>query len=158
MLTLDLVAEEDSCSLDDDADSSFQVDRCDGHQDVGGRRRADTDASKLRTMPKESKVKTGSLPRGSGWYCSKSSQLDVCRAQKNQQVQVRTHHQPNQNFRPPTSTCFSPSGPSGSVSDASAREEVQCRSGSQSLCLHGRGSVFQVPMWSHGHKDARLTC
>ncbi|XP_024921098.1 pleckstrin homology domain-containing family O member 1-A [Cynoglossus semilaevis] len=88
MLTLDLVAEEDSCSLDDDADSSFQVDRCDGHQDVGGRRRADTDASKLRTTPKESKVKTGSLPRGSGWYCSKSSQLDVCRAQKNQQVQV----------------------------------------------------------------------
>uniref|UniRef100_A0A3P8X0H8 Pleckstrin homology domain containing, family O member 1a n=1 Tax=Cynoglossus semilaevis TaxID=244447 RepID=A0A3P8X0H8_CYNSE len=40
MLTLDLVAEEDSCSLDDDADSSFQVDRCDGHQDVGGRGRA----------------------------------------------------------------------------------------------------------------------
>uniref|UniRef100_A0A3Q3EDY4 Pleckstrin homology domain containing, family O member 1a n=1 Tax=Kryptolebias marmoratus TaxID=37003 RepID=A0A3Q3EDY4_KRYMA len=67
MLTLDLVTEEDGFSLDCDDDAqeswedSFRVDL----QKEGGRQRAGTDVSKLRVTPKEPKVKTGSLPRGS---------------------------------------------------------------------------------------------
>ncbi|XP_017285134.1 pleckstrin homology domain-containing family O member 1-A isoform X2 [Kryptolebias marmoratus] len=88
MLTLDLVTEEDGFSLDCDDDAqeswedSFRVDL----QKEGGRQRAGTDVSKLRVTPKEPKVKTGSLPRGSERSWCKH--LDVSKVHKTQQVQA----------------------------------------------------------------------
>lgn len=88
MLTLDLVAEEDGFSFDYDDDpdesweNSFRVDL----QKEGGRQRSGTDVSKLRVTPKEPKVKTSSLPRGSERSWGKH--LEVSKVHKNQQVQV----------------------------------------------------------------------
>ncbi|XP_031697704.1 pleckstrin homology domain-containing family O member 1-A-like, partial [Anarrhichthys ocellatus] len=101
MLTLDLVAEEDSFSPDYDSRESwenFQVDlqrggSCGqvaaiGSWGVGVRQRAGTDVSKLRATPKEPKVKTSSLPRGSELSWGKQSYLEASKVHKTQQVQV----------------------------------------------------------------------
>ncbi|XP_026205546.1 pleckstrin homology domain-containing family O member 1-A isoform X2 [Anabas testudineus] len=104
MLTLDLVAEEDSFSPEYDGDSQeswenrFRVDlqgggssgqvAAIGSQGVGGRQRAGTDVSKLRVTSKEPKVKTGSLPRGSERSWGKYSHLEASKVHKTQQVQV----------------------------------------------------------------------
>ncbi|GLD69074.1 pleckstrin homology domain-containing family O member 1-A-like protein [Lates japonicus] len=106
MLTLDLVAEEDGFFPDYNDDSreswekSFRVDlqRGDscgqvavvGSRRVGGRQRAGTDVSKLRSKAtsKEPKVKTGSLPRGSERSWGKQSHLEASKVLKTQQVEV----------------------------------------------------------------------
>ncbi|KAF7210801.1 pleckstrin homology domain-containing family O member 1-A isoform X1 [Nothobranchius furzeri] len=91
MLTLDLVAEEDGFPPDYDDDlqdsweNSFRVD-LQKEGSGGGRQRAGTDVSKLRATPKEPKVKTSSLPRGS--ELSWGKHLEVPKVHKNQQVQV----------------------------------------------------------------------
>ncbi|XP_036001345.1 pleckstrin homology domain-containing family O member 1-A [Fundulus heteroclitus] len=94
MLTLDLVAEEDGFCLDYDDDESWEDSfRVDLQKEgsgggVGGRQRAGTDVSKLRVTPKEPKVKTGSLPRGSELSWGKQSHLEAPKVHKTQQVQV----------------------------------------------------------------------
>lgn len=104
MLTLDLVAEEDGFSPDYDGDSreswenSFRVDlqgegSCGqvavlGSRGVGGRQRAGTDVSKLRVTSKDTKVKTGSLPRGSERSWGKQSNPEASNVHKTQQAQV----------------------------------------------------------------------
>ncbi|XP_068589263.1 pleckstrin homology domain-containing family O member 1-A [Cebidichthys violaceus] len=101
MLTLDLVAEEDGFSPDYDSRESwesFQVDlqrggSCGqvaavGSWGVGVRKRSGTDVSKLRATPKEPKVKTSSLPRGSELSWGQQSYLEASKVHKTQQVQV----------------------------------------------------------------------
>ncbi|XP_034401529.1 pleckstrin homology domain-containing family O member 1-A isoform X2 [Cyclopterus lumpus] len=103
MLTLDLVAEEDGFSPDYDGDSrvsweNFHLDMQRGGScgkgavveswGVGVRQRAGTDVSKLRATPKEPKVKTSSLPRGSELSWGKQSYLEASKVHKTQQVQV----------------------------------------------------------------------
>nr|XP_046274184.1 pleckstrin homology domain-containing family O member 1-A isoform X2 [Scatophagus argus] len=103
MLTLDLVAEEDSSSPDynGDAQDSWENLQVDLHRGgscgqvaivksrgVGVRQRADTDVSKLRVSSKEPKVKTSSLPRGSELSWAKHSQVEATKVHKTQQVQV----------------------------------------------------------------------
>ncbi|KAM3858568.1 pleckstrin homology domain-containing family O member 1-A [Diretmus argenteus] len=92
MLTLDLVAEEESFSPDHDSDpqesweNSFRVDLDGaGLQGVGVRQRAGTDVSKLRVASREPRVKTGSLPRGSERSWGKHPHLEVPQVQKTQQ-------------------------------------------------------------------------
>lgn len=104
MLTLDLVAEEDGLSPDYDGDSlnswesnfhdHLQTEGSCGQVEVhkswgvGGRQRAETDASKLRVTSKELKVKTGSLPRGSERSWGKHTNLDSTNVHMTQQVKV----------------------------------------------------------------------
>eukprot|EP00066_Takifugu_rubripes_P018294 XP_011607560.1 PREDICTED: pleckstrin homology domain-containing family O member 1-A-like [Takifugu rubripes] len=107
MLTLDLVAEEDGAlqEYDDDCDDSWENDlqmegSCGQTDLIQSRQRADTDVSKLRVTPKEPKVKTSSLPRGSERSWGKSSHLDAAKVHKKHQVlqaQSRTP-QPGKRF------------------------------------------------------------
>ncbi|XP_054461637.1 pleckstrin homology domain-containing family O member 1-A [Anoplopoma fimbria] len=98
MLTLDLVAEEDGFSPDYDGDSRESWENLHGELQRGGssgqlgswgvgvRQRAGTDVSKLRVTPKEPKVKTSSLPRGSELSWGKQSYLEASKVHKTQQV------------------------------------------------------------------------
>lgn len=104
MLTLDLVAEEDGCLPDCDGGSqdswenSIHVDLQRGgsfgqvagvRPRTGGvRQRAESDASKLRALPKEPKVKTGSLPRGSERSWGKQPHLEANTGPTSQRVEV----------------------------------------------------------------------
>ncbi|KAM9838713.1 pleckstrin homology domain-containing family O member 1-A [Aulostomus maculatus] len=104
MLTLDLVTEEDGIANEFDGatqeswENVFRVDlqrgtSCGqvvavGSREVGGRQRSGTDVSKLRVTPKEPKVKTGSLPRGSERSWGKYSHLEASKVPKTQQLQV----------------------------------------------------------------------
>ncbi|CAN9503575.1 unnamed protein product [Ophioblennius macclurei] len=96
-LMLDLVAEEDDPL--DPWDNDFQVDLQHSPRGVGGRQRSGTDVSKLRAAPKEPKVKTGSLPRGSERSWGKQPHLEVSKACKAPQVQVQSRTpQPGKRF------------------------------------------------------------
>uniref|UniRef100_A0A8C2YZQ0 Pleckstrin homology domain containing, family O member 1a n=1 Tax=Cyclopterus lumpus TaxID=8103 RepID=A0A8C2YZQ0_CYCLU len=88
MLTLDLVAEEDGFSPDYDGDSRVSWENFHLDMQRGVRQRAGTDVSKLRATPKEPKVKTSSLPRGSELSWGKQSYLEASKVHKTQQVQV----------------------------------------------------------------------
>ncbi|KAL6100287.1 plekho1 [Pungitius sinensis] len=108
MLTLDLVAEEDAFSPDYESWENFQVDprwggSCGqvasvGSWGVGVRQRAGTDVSKLRATPKEPKVKTSSLPRGSELSWGKQSHLEASKVLKIQQVLKAQTPQPGKRF------------------------------------------------------------
>lgn len=82
MLTLDLVTEEEYDSQPQESwENSSGV--------VGGRQRAGTDVSKLWAAAREPRVKTASLPRGSGRCWGTQAHPDTLQVLKTPQTQVR---------------------------------------------------------------------